>query len=79
MSNGESLNTKIVDLFELYNLDSEFALFGLRMTEIWSKYERCRRKQESPISGETRVLLQLQARGRWGRPKAPSGYKYKPP
>ena len=32
--NEESLNTKVVDLFELYNLESEFALFGLRMIEI---------------------------------------------
>ena len=29
-SNEESLNTNVVDLFELYNLESEFALFGLR-------------------------------------------------
>ena len=36
-SNEESLNTKVVDLFEIYNLESEFALFGLRMRELWSK------------------------------------------
>ena len=37
-SNEESLTTKVVDLFDLYNLDSEFALFGLRMRKLWSKY-----------------------------------------
>ena len=36
-SNEDSLNTKVVDLFELYNLESKFALFGLRMGELWSK------------------------------------------
>ena len=38
MSNEESLNTKVVDLFELYHLESEFALFGLQMRKLWSKY-----------------------------------------
>ena len=38
MSNKESLNNKVIDLFELYKLDSEFALFGLWMRELWSKY-----------------------------------------
>ena len=37
-SNEESLNTKVVDLLELYNLEFEFALFGLRMRKLWSKY-----------------------------------------
>ena len=37
-SNEESSNTKIVDLFELYNLESEFALFRLRMRKLWLKY-----------------------------------------
>ena len=37
-SNKESLNTKVVDLFEFYNLEFEFKLFGIRMRELWSKY-----------------------------------------
>ena len=36
-SNEEGPVDKVVDLFELYNLESEFALFGLRMRELWSK------------------------------------------
>ena len=36
-SNEEVRVDKVVDLFELYNLESEFALFGLRMRELWSK------------------------------------------
>ena len=36
-SNEESLNTKVVDLFELYNLESDCSLFGLRIRELWSK------------------------------------------
>jgi len=36
-SNEEVRVDKVVDLFELYNLESEFALFGLRMRESWSK------------------------------------------
>ena len=36
-SNEKIVNTKVVDLFELYNLESEFALFGLQMRELWSK------------------------------------------
>jgi len=49
-SNEESLNTKIVDLFELYNLESEFAFIGLRKTELWSIYYRLQKKERS-ISG----------------------------
>jgi len=37
-SNEESPNTKVVDLFELYEIESEFALFGLQMRKLWSKY-----------------------------------------
>ena len=48
--NEESLNTKVVDLFELYNLESEFALFGLRKREIWSNYYQLKNMEES-ISG----------------------------
>ena len=33
-SNEESLNTKVVDLFELYNLEFEFALLGLQMRKL---------------------------------------------
>ena len=36
-SNEEGPVDKVVDLFELYNLESEFALFVLRMRELWSK------------------------------------------
>ena len=36
-SNEEVRVDKVVDLFELYNLESEFALFGLQMRELWSK------------------------------------------
>jgi len=35
-SKEENLNTKVVDPFELYNLESEFVLFGLRMRKLWS-------------------------------------------
>ena len=37
-SNEEGPVDKVVDLFEIYNLESEFALFGLRMRKLWSKY-----------------------------------------
>ena len=36
-SNEEGPVDKVVDLFDLYSLESEFALFGLRMRELWSK------------------------------------------
>ena len=36
-SNEEGPVDKVVDLFDLYNLESEFSLFGLRMRELWSK------------------------------------------
>jgi len=36
-SNEEGPVDKVVNLFELYNLESEFALFGLQMRELWSK------------------------------------------
>ena len=36
-SNEEGPVDKVVNLFELYNLESEFALFGLWMRELWSK------------------------------------------
>ena len=36
-SNEEGPVDKVVDLLEIYNLESEFALFGLRMRELWSK------------------------------------------
>ena len=50
MSNEESLFTKVVDLFELYNLESEFALFGLQKREIWSNYHQLQ-NMEVFISG----------------------------
>ena len=37
-SNEESPVDKVVDLFEIYNLESEFALFGLRMRQLLPKY-----------------------------------------
>ena len=37
MPNEEGPVDKVVDLFEIINLESEFALFGLRMRELWSK------------------------------------------
>ena len=37
-SNKASLNTKIVDLFELYNYGIELALIELNMRKLWSKY-----------------------------------------
>ena len=49
-SNKESLFTKVVDLFELYNLESEFALFGLQKREIWSDYHQLQNMEEF-ISG----------------------------
>ena len=36
-SNEESLNTKVIDLFELYKIESKFALFGFQMRNLWSK------------------------------------------
>ena len=49
-SNKESLYTKVVDLFEPYNLESEFALFGLLKREIWSNYHQLQNMEEF-ISG----------------------------
>ena len=49
-SNEESLYTKVVDLFEIYNLESEFALFGLQKREIWSDYHQLQNMEEF-ISG----------------------------
>jgi len=37
-SNEESPIDKVVDLFVLFTKMSEFALFGFRMTKLWSKY-----------------------------------------
>ena len=54
-SNEESLYTKVVDLFELYNLESEFALFGLHKREIWSIYHQ-RQRMEDSVSGKERLM-----------------------
>ena len=37
-SNEEIPNTKVVDLFKFFKIESEFALFGLQMRKLWSKY-----------------------------------------
>ena len=44
-SNEESLNTKVVDLFELYNLESEFAFIGLRKAKLWSIYYKLQNRE----------------------------------
>ena len=38
MPNEEGPVDKVEDLFELYTIEFEFALFGLQMRKIWSKY-----------------------------------------
>jgi hypothetical protein len=34
------MNTKVEDNFVAHNLDTEFALFGVRTCEIWRRQER---------------------------------------
>jgi hypothetical protein len=34
------MNTKVEDIFVAHNLDTEFALFGVRTWEIWSRQGR---------------------------------------
>ena len=60
-SNEESLNTKVVDLFELYNFGIELALIGLHMRKLWSKYQGLQNGQNRNPR-RTRVQLPLQAR-----------------
>ena len=38
-SNGKDLNTKVVELFEIYNLGSKYASFGVSMRKISSEKE----------------------------------------
>jgi hypothetical protein len=36
----KEMNTKVQDNFVAHNLDTEFALFGVRTSEIWRRQER---------------------------------------
>ena len=67
-SNEDSLNTKVVDLFEFYSLESEFALFGLWMKELWSNYNKLQ-NMGSPISGKTKMTTSSTSKEVYGRPR----------
>jgi len=61
-SNDKSLYTKVVDLFELYNLESEFALFGLHKREIWSNYHQLQNMKCLFREGKDGDLIDKQGR-----------------
>jgi hypothetical protein len=72
----KEMNTKVEDIFVAHNLDTEFALFGVRTWEIWRWQGRI-----WLILWKPSLLLSQggsRARQGGGRPKVLQGHKYNP-
>jgi hypothetical protein len=78
------MSTKVEHNFATHNLDTEFALFGVRTWEIWHRQGRAANQENLDetffLWKPSLVLSQGGSRARQGgaRPKAPQGHKYNP-
>jgi hypothetical protein len=77
------MNTKVGYNFVARNLDAEFALFGVRMLEIWFRQGRAANQEiwtRLILWKPSSLLSQGRSCARQGGagPKAPLGYKYNP-
>jgi hypothetical protein len=77
----KEMNTKVEDNFVPHNLDTEFALFGVRTWEIWRWQGRTANQEIWLILWKPSLLLSQggsRAKQCGARPKASQGHKYNP-
>jgi hypothetical protein len=80
----KQINTKVEDNFMAHNLNTEFALFGIRTWEIWHRKGRAANQENMDEADfmETKfasLARSISCKARWStRPKAPQGHKYNP-
>jgi hypothetical protein len=77
----KAMNTKVGDNFVAHNLDTRFALFGVRTWEIWCQQRRSMNQENLDTADFMEAKFaslprRIHARQGGSRPKAPQGYKY---
>jgi hypothetical protein len=68
----KEMNTKVEDNFVAHNLDTEFALFGLRTWEIWRWQGRTANQENLADFMETKFAShprRISCKARWSIPK----------
>jgi hypothetical protein len=68
----KEMNTKVEDNFVAHNLDTEFALFGVRMWEIWCWQGRTANQENLADFMETKFASlprRISCKARWSTPK----------
>jgi hypothetical protein len=68
------MNTKVEDNFVAHNLDTEFALFGVRMWEIWCRQGRAANQENLDEADfmETKfasLSRRISCKARWSTPQ----------
>jgi hypothetical protein len=75
------MNTKVGDNFVTYNLDTEFALFGVQTWEIWCRQGRVANQENLDEADfmETKfpsLPRKISYKARWSTPQGSQGHKY---
>jgi hypothetical protein len=70
----KEMNTKVEDIFVEHNLDTEFALFGVRTCEIWHRQGRAANQENLDEAGfmETKfdsLPRRISCKARWSTPQ----------
>jgi hypothetical protein len=77
------MNTKVEYDLVAHNLDTEFALFGVRTWEIWCRQGRAVNQENLDQTDfmETKfasLSTKISCKARWSTPLGSQGYKYNP-
>jgi hypothetical protein len=68
----EKMKSKVEDNFAAHNLDTEYALFGVRTWEIWRWQERTANQKNLADFMETKFASlprRISCKARWSTPK----------
>jgi hypothetical protein len=79
---SKEMNTKVEDNFVAHNVDTEFALFGVRTWEIWRWKGRTANQENLADFMETKFASlpkRISCKARWSTPKGTSRTKIQPP
>jgi hypothetical protein len=71
----KEMNTKVEDNFVAHNMDTEFALFGVRTWEIWRRQGRTANLENLADFMETKFASlprRISCKARWSTPKGTS-------
>jgi hypothetical protein len=68
------MNTKVGDNFAAHNLDTEFALFGVRMWEIWCRQGRAANQENLDETDFMETMFhslprKISYKARWSTPQ----------